>query len=153
MQEKLEKSLSGCIFMKEGNILLFSTAWPTMVKECVSWPLRHQMRHPAYHVHSCRSTKCEGLQKKVWGSLVPMAKQSRAYVRLLWLGMWYPNTWISGYLDIQAVLAIRYLDTKKVETSKYPFIQVSMISKYPCIQVSGYIKNWDIQLSMYPNIG
>ena len=60
---------------------------------------------------------------------------------------------VSGYLDIQAILAIHYPATKKVEVSKYPSIQVSMISKYPCIQVSGYIKNWDIQLSMYPNIG
>ena len=69
------------------------------------------------------------------------------------VGMWYPDTWISGYLDIQAFLAIHYPDTKKVEISKYPSIQVSMISKYPCIQVSGYLKNRDIQLSMYPNIG
>jgi hypothetical protein len=60
---------------------------------------------------------------------------------------------VSGYLDIQAILAIHYADTKKVEISKYPSIQVSMISKYPDIQVSGYIKNCDIQLSMYPNIG
>ena len=57
------------------------------------------------------------------------------------LGMWYPDTWISGYLDIQAILAIHYPATKKVEVSKYPSIQISMISKYPCIQVSGYIKN------------
>ena len=55
--------------------------------------------------------------------------------------MWYPDTWISGYLDIQAILAIHYPDTKFFEISKYPNIQVSMISKYPCIQVSGYIKN------------
>ena len=60
---------------------------------------------------------------------------------LLGIEMWYPDTWISGYLDIQAILAIHYPDTKKVEISKYPCIQVSMISKYPCIQVSGYIKN------------
>jgi len=42
--------------------------------------------------------------------------------------MWYPDTWISGYLDIQAILAIHYPDTKKVEISKYPSIHVSMIS-------------------------
>ena len=53
----------------------------------------------------------------------------------------FPDTWISGYLDIQAFFAIHYPDTKKVEISKNPSIQVSMISKYPCIQVSGYIKN------------
>ena len=68
-----------------------------------------------------------------------------------YLGMRYPDTWISGYLDIQAILAIHYPNIKKVEISKYPSIQISMISKYPCIQVSGYIKNWDIQLSKYPN--
>ena len=78
--------------------------------------------------------------------------------------MWYPDTWISGYLDIQAFLAIQYPDSKKVEISKYPSIQVSMISKYPCIQVSGYIKNeisnypciqtldsWIVSISKYPN--
>ena len=72
--------------------------------------------------------------------------------------------WISGYLDIQAFLAIHYPDSKKVEISKYPSIQVSMISKYPCIQVSGYIKNeisnypyiqtldsWIVSISKYPN--
>ena len=69
------------------------------------------------------------------------------------VGMWYPDTWISGYLDIQAILAIHYPDNKKIEISNYPSIQISVISKYPCIQVSGYIENWDIQLSMYPNIG
>ena len=53
----------------------------------------------------------------------------------------YPDTWISGYLDIQAILAIHYPDTRKVEISKYLSIQVSMISKYPCIQVSGYLNN------------
>ena len=76
-----------------------------------------------------------------------------AWNQCICLGMWYPDTWISGYLDIQAFLAIHYPDPKKVEISKYPSIQVSMISKYPCIQVSGYIKKWDIQLSIYPNIG
>ena len=50
--------------------------------------------------------------------------------------MWYPDNWISGYLDIQAILAIHYPDTKKVEISKYPNIQLSKVSKYPCIQVS-----------------
>ena len=70
-----------------------------------------------------------------------------------WVRDEFPDTWISGYLDIQAFFAIHYPDTKKVEISKYPSIQVSMISKYPCIQVSRYITNWDIQLSMYPNIG
>ena len=57
------------------------------------------------------------------------------------LGMRYPDTWISGYLDIQAILAIHYPDNKKVEISNYPSIQISVISKYPCIQVSGYIEN------------
>ena len=47
-----------------------------------------------------------------------------------YLGMWYPDTWISGYLDIQAFLAIHYPDTKKVEISTYPSIQVPMISGY-----------------------
>ena len=53
----------------------------------------------------------------------------------------FPDTWISGYFDIQAFFAIHYPDTKKVEISKNPSIQISMISKYPCIQVSGYVEN------------
>ena len=50
--------------------------------------------------------------------------------------MWYPDTWISGYLDIQAFLAIHYSETKKVEISKYP----------------GIHDIHDIQVSMYPSI-
>jgi hypothetical protein len=80
----------------------------------------------------------------------------RKYGAYIFVGMWYPDTWISGYLDIrilgypdtwisgyldiQAFLAIHYPNTKKFKISKYPSIQLSMIFKYPCIQVSGYIK-------------
>ena len=64
------------------------------------------------------------------------------------IGMWYPDSWISKLFWLSII--------QKLKKLKYPSIQVSMISmisKYPCIQVSGYTKNWDIQLSMYPNIG
>ena len=40
---------------------------------------------------------------------------------------------ISGYLDIQAILAIHYLDTKKVE--KYPNIRDIQVSMYPSIWI------------------
>ena len=51
------------------------------------------------------------------------------------LGMWYPDTWISGYMDIQAFLAIHYPYYKKVEISKYPGIHDIQVSMYPSIWI------------------
>ena len=69
------------------------------------------------------------------------------------LGMWYPDTWISGYLDIQAILAIHYPKTKKVEISKYPNIRDIQVSMYPSIRIHRELRYPTIHVSKHWIVG
>ena len=67
--------------------------------------------------------------------------------------MWYPDNWISGYLDIQAILAIHYPDTKKVEISKYPSIHGIQVSIYPSIRIHNELIYPTIHVSKHWIVG
>ena len=60
---------------------------------------------------------------------------------------------VSGYLDIQAILAIHYPNTKKVEISKYPNIHDIQLSMYPSIRIHKKLRYPTIQVSKHWIVG
>ena len=70
-----------------------------------------------------------------------------------YLGMWYPDTWITGYMDIQAILAIHYPNIKKFEVSKYPCIHGIQVSMYPSIRIHKELRYPTIHVSKHWIVG
>ena len=109
-QDPINLPCCHCIFWRLSGMLKFGLNSPiffkisyllissksTSSRYCSSWTISKALSYP-----NCRPINNLGLE------------------------MWCPDTWISGYLDIQAILAINYPDTKKVEISKYPSIHFS----------------------------
>ena len=60
---------------------------------------------------------------------------------------------VSGYLDIQAILAIHYPDTEKVEILKYPSIHEIQVSMYPRIREHKKLRYPTIQVSKHWIVG